>query len=92
MDVIEIIGLAAAFFTTVANVPQAVKTMRNKSTAGISAITYSALTLGLLLWVAYGIYKQDLPIILSNSIAAVLCATILTIKLSNLKRKQEKND
>lgn len=90
MDAVEILGFAAAFFTTIANVPQAIKTIRTGSTKGISALTYSMLSLGLLLWVVYGIYKADLPIILSNAIAAILCLIILTIKLLNLKNGKEK--
>lgn len=90
MDAVEILGFAAAFFTTIANVPQAIKTIRTGSTKGISALTYSMLSLGLLLWVVYGIYKADLPIILSNAIAVILCLIILTIKLLNLKNGKEK--
>lgn len=85
MDAIEILGFSAALFTTIANVPQAIKTIRTRSTKGISAVTYGCLTLGLSLWVIYGAFKQDFPIILSNSIASLLCCIILTIKLLNLK-------
>ena len=81
MDYIEILGLAAAFFTTVANVPQAIKVMRTRSTKSLSAPAYAMLFLGLSMWTAYGIIRSDLPVILGNVIAAVLCGTILCIKL-----------
>ncbi len=89
MDAAEILGLCAALFTTVANVPQAIKTIRTRSTKGVSALTYGFLTVGLALWVAYGIFRNDLPIILSNGIAALLCCSILTIKVLNLKANHQ---
>ena len=81
MDNIEALGLAAAFFTTVANVPQAIKVMRTRSTKSLSAPTYAMLFAGLLMWTAYGIIRGDLPVILGNVIAAALCGTILGVKL-----------
>lgn len=81
MDYIEALGLAAAFFTTLANVPQAIKVIRTRSTKSLSAPTYAMLFLGLLMWTTYGIIRNDLPVILGNVIAAALCGTILSIKL-----------
>ncbi len=81
MDYVEAIGLAAAFFTTVANIPQAIKVIRTRSTKSLSAGTYAMLFTGMSLWVAYGIFLEDLPIILANSIAGALCGIILFMKL-----------
>ncbi|MGQ2982020.1 SemiSWEET family sugar transporter [Flavobacterium sp.] len=81
MDHIEILGLAAAFFTTVANVPQAIKVIRTRSTKSLSAPTYAMLFTGLLMWTVYGIIREDLPVILGNVIGAALCGIILGIKL-----------
>jgi MtN3 and saliva related transmembrane protein len=81
MDYVEILGLAAAFFTTVANIPQAIKVLRTRSTKSLSAPTYGLLFLGLLMWTAYGIIRGDLPVIVGNVVAAALCGTILGIKL-----------
>ncbi|WP_221932256.1 SemiSWEET family sugar transporter [Flavobacterium zepuense] len=80
MDNVEILGLIAAGFVTVANIPQTIKIVKTRSTKSISAITYAMLFVGMVLWVIYGIYKDDLPIIMANSIAAALCGTILTVK------------
>jgi MtN3 and saliva related transmembrane protein len=91
MDAIEALGLVAALFTTVANIPQAIKVIRTRSTKSISAVTYSMLFLGMLLWVTYGICKNDLPIILANSVAALLCGIILVIKLIAIIKKTDKN-
>jgi len=80
MDDVEILGLVAAAFTTIANIPQTIKIVKTKSTKSISAITYAMLFVGMVLWVVYGIIKTDLPIILANGIAAALCGTILAVK------------
>lgn len=81
MDYTELLGLTAAFFTTVANIPQAIKVIRTRSTKSLSAPTYAMLFTGLLLWVVYGVIRNDLPVILGNVIAAALCGIILGIKL-----------
>ncbi|KAA9332003.1 hypothetical protein F0P94_13245 [Adhaeribacter soli] len=82
MDLISTLGLAAACFTTAAFVPQAYKTIKTKSTRGLSAGTYALFFLGTMLWLVYGIYIKDLPIILANSITASLAAIILYLILT----------
>lgn len=87
MDYIQILGLAAAFFTTAANIPQAIKVIKTSSTKSLSALTYAMLFIGMVLWVVYGIIRNDLPIILANSVAGALCGIILIMKL--LPNKKE---
>jgi MtN3 and saliva related transmembrane protein len=81
MDYIEALGLLAAFFTTIANIPQTIKVIRTRDVKSLSSVTYAMLFLGMLLWVAYGVVRSDLPIILANAIAGALCGTILVMKL-----------
>jgi MtN3 and saliva related transmembrane protein len=81
MDGVTLIGLAAASCTTIAFVPQVVKTWRTRSTADISLATFSLLTLGIALWLAYGLILKDVPLIASNVVTIVLAGTILTLKL-----------
>ncbi|MCO6148293.1 SemiSWEET family sugar transporter [Flavobacterium sp. NRK1] len=81
MNYIEILGLLAAFFTTAANIPQAIKVIRTRSVKSLSAITYGMLFTGMVLWVIYGAIRNDLPIILANSVAGALCGIILFMKL-----------
>ena len=81
MDLIQALGLLAALFTTLANVPQAIKVIKTRSTKSLSAATYAMLFTGMALWVAYGVIRDDLPIILANAIAGALCGIILFMKL-----------
>lgn len=81
MDIIKILGLAAAVFTTAANIPQTIKVIKTRSTKSLSAATYAMLFVGMLLWVLYGLLRDDLPVILANAIAGTLCGIILIMKL-----------
>lgn len=87
MDYIQALGLLAAFFTTIANIPQTIKVIKTSSTKSLSAPTYIMLFIGMILWVVYGIIKNDLPIILANSISGALCGTILLMKLLPSKKE-----
>ena len=63
MDPVTVIGLIAAACTTFAYVPQAVKTIKTKNTKSLSLIMYVIMTVGIVLWLSYGILLRDLPII-----------------------------
>jgi len=89
MDDLQILGLVAAGFTTVANIPQAVKIIKTRSTKSISTMTYSLLFTGLLLWLTYGILKDDLPIILANASSALITGIILTMKIIGKKEAEK---
>ena len=77
----EWLGYVAAFLTTAAFVPQAIKTIRSRETRGISLGMYAAFTTGLIFWFGYGFVLHSWPMIVSNAIAASLAATILALKL-----------
>ncbi len=82
MDYTQALGLVAAFFTTIANIPQAIKVIKTREVKSLSALTYTLLFIGMITWVAYGILRSDLPIILANSIAGALCGIILFMKIT----------
>ena len=81
MDYIEILGLVAATLTTAAFIPQVYKTWKEKSTKDISLSMYTVLLTGSLLWLTYGFFIESLPIILANTITAVLLVFMLLMKL-----------
>ena len=81
MTLIDIIGLLAAFSTTVSFLPQAVKTIRTKNTTGISMSMYAVFTAGTLLWLIYGIMLPSFPVALANGVTFILAAIILVYKL-----------
>jgi len=75
------LGLVAAFLTTVSFVPQVLRTWATRSTKDISLAMFLAYTTGIALWLVYGIFLRDIPIIASNAVTLVLAATILALKL-----------
>ena len=77
----EWIGYVAATLTTVAVVPQAIKTIRTRDTKGISLGMYVVFTIGIACWFGYGLVLQSWPMIIANIITFLLSATILVMKL-----------
>lgn len=83
MDFVTAIGFLAAALTTISFVPQAVKTWKSRSTKDMSLAMYSAFTLGVFLWLIYGIYLKSLPMIIANAITFALSFIILLLKLKH---------
>jgi len=78
---LDMLGYVAATLTTIAFVPQAVKTIRSRETGAISFWMYTTFTIGIALWLAYGVGLQSWPIIVSNTIVFPLAAVILAFKV-----------
>lgn len=81
MNYIEIIGLMAAFCTTVSFLPQAIKTIRTKNTEGISLSMYIVFTVGTFLWLLYGVMVHSLPVSAANAVTFLFAGIILVYKL-----------
>jgi MtN3 and saliva related transmembrane protein len=77
----EWLGFVAAALTTGSFIPQAIKTIRTRNTAGISLGMYVVFTSGVAVWLAYGIAIESWPMILANTITLGLAASILGFKL-----------
>ena len=62
-------------------VPQAIKVIRTRNTAGLSLSMYVCFTIGVSLWLVYGCLLGDTAIIIANTITIVFAAIILALKL-----------
>ena len=71
------IGLVAGAFTSVAAIPQVVKTVKSRHVRDISIWQPLLLAFGVALWMLYGILIDDLPLILAN-ITPLVCNVALT--------------
>ena len=78
---IDTIGYIAAVLTTGSFLPQAIHTFQTKDVSGISLGMYSAFTLGIVLWLVYGVMMGAWPMIVANVITLAFAAAILTMKL-----------
>ena len=81
---IETISYIAAFCTTLSFLPQAILTIRTQDTQSLSLGMYSLFTVGLVLWLIYGVAKQDAALIWGNFITLLFAATILGFKIKSL--------
>ncbi|NVJ64284.1 MAG: SemiSWEET transporter [Flavobacteriaceae bacterium] len=83
MDPFELIGYAAATLATLAFVPQVVKSYRDKSTKDISLVMYLVFFTGVVLWLIYGIHLESMPMIIANTITALLALSIIILKIKH---------
>ena len=78
---VDAIGSAAAVLTTASFVPQAWHSFKTRDVSGISLGMYGVFTLGVALWLLYGVLLWSWPLMIANSITLLLAATILGMKL-----------
>lgn len=77
----DFIGYIAASLTTFSFLPQALHTFRTRDVSGISLGMYSTFTLGIAMWLAYGLMIQAWPVVAANAITLLLASAILIMKL-----------
>ena len=81
MAYIDLIGFLAGTFTTIALMPQVVKAWKTKSTRDVSLIWAITLTIGVFLWLVYGILINSLPIVIANTMTFILSVIVLILKI-----------
>lgn len=75
------VGSIAATLTTTAFIPQVWQVWRTRHTKDISLGMYIIFTTGVLMWLGYGVLLVSWPIIIANSITALLAGAVLVMKL-----------
>ena len=78
---IDLVGTAGALLTTLCWLPQVLKMLREKEARSLSLHATSAFTLGIALWLIYGLAIDDWPLIGSNAVTLALMAPIVVLKL-----------
>ena len=86
MNPVTLLGFVAGTLTTLAFLPQVVKTWRSKSSKDLSISTLGMISSGVMLWLVYGLLIGDLPIIAANSVTLVLVVSVFVLAL--VYRKQ----
>ena len=77
----EAIGVVAAVLTTASFLPQVWHSFKTRDVSGISLGMYSVFTVGIALWLVYGLLIGAWPLILANGITLVFAVAILVMKL-----------
>jgi len=78
---ISVIGSIAGLSTTCAFLPQVIRTWKTRSTHDISLGMFLLTVFGLVLWLIYGLVRNDWPLIATDAASLLLSATILGLKL-----------
>ncbi len=83
---IDIIGYLAALLTTFSFLVQAIQSWRTRDLSGISLGMYSMFTLGVGLWLIYGIVIESWPLIVTNALTFLFALSILLMKLKQMSK------
>lgn len=85
------LGMIAGTLTTLAYLPQLLKTWRSKSAEDISWGMLITLWIGIVLWLVYGSYTHDLPVICANVVTLLFASVILGLKIKYKRAQQTVN-
>jgi MtN3 and saliva related transmembrane protein len=81
LPLVTLAGYLAACCTTISFVPQLIRVWKLKSAREISLIMFSVFSVGVFLWLVFGICIHSLPVILANAVTLLLSLAILVLKL-----------
>lgn len=80
MNWIEILGFTAGTLSALTFLPQVIRTWKLKSAEELSLTMIFLITSSVILWIAYGIFINNIVIIYTNSIVLVLALFLLYFK------------
>ena len=83
MGGITILGLAAGMLTTIAFIPQLAKAWKSQSTSDLSWGMVTTFSLGVALWLVYGIWIDSLPVIVANTVTLILQLGLILLKVKH---------
>ena len=81
MSFVDILGYSAGVVTTLIFLPQVIKTWKEKSAKDISLAMFVIAAVNDVMWIVYGILKDDLVILLTNSVVLIMALTMIYFKL-----------
>ena len=82
MNIVKLLGLIAGALTTMAFLPQVIKTYRSRSAKDLSLGMFLVFCLGVVLWLAYGWVLNDIPLMVANALTLILASTLLVFKFT----------
>lgn len=85
-DLIELVGLTAAVFTTSSFAPQVYHSWKTKDVEGLSLTMYIVFFIGTLLWTVYGVSIGSMSVILANIVTSLLILVLIYLKIKYRKR------
>jgi MtN3 and saliva related transmembrane protein len=85
MDLVETLGIAAGFVSTLAFLPQVIKVYRTQSTKGISLRMYVLYSLGLFLWAVYAWMIEAWALLGTEIITGIMTFYILVMRVKGFE-------
>jgi MtN3 and saliva related transmembrane protein len=82
MNWIEVVGLVGAFLSSITFIPQVYKAWQSKSVGDLSLTMILIVFTSTIVWLVYGVSLTLWPVILCNSIMAVLTMLLIYFKLT----------
>ena len=78
----ELFGFAAATLSTIAFLPQVIKTWKTQSAKDVSYALLLTFSTGCLCWVIYGYQVEAKPVMIANAFTLTLNLAILAMKFT----------
>ena len=86
MNSTTLIGIAAGVLTASSLIPQVIKKIKKKKAEDVSLLMLFILQAGIILWIVYGFKREDLPIILTNSVSLLVNITMVVLGIKYKKK------
>ena len=77
----DILGYAACAVTALTFLPQVIKTWKEKSAKNVSLMMFVIAFVNEVMWIVYGVLRNDMVIIVTNVIMIIMCSTMILLKL-----------
>jgi MtN3 and saliva related transmembrane protein len=84
-ELIDTLGLLAGTLTTIAFFPQLYKTWKSKSARDVSLVMMITFSIGVFLWLVYGLVIHAMPVIVANAVTLVLALLIVLLKIRYMR-------
>lgn len=81
MSGVDVLGYAACAVTALTFLPQVLKTWKEKSAANVSLMMFLIAFVNEVMWIAFGILRNDMVIIVTNVLMIIMCSIMITLKL-----------
>ncbi len=80
MDFVSILGYSACAVTALTFLPQVIKTWKEKTATNVSLLMFLIAALNEVMWIAYGVLRSDMVIIVTNVIVLLMSCTMIYLK------------
>lgn len=81
MTAIDVLGYSACAVTSLTFLPQVLKTWKEKSAKNVSLLMFVIAVVNEVMWIAYGVLRDDMVIILTNALMMLMAFIMISLKL-----------